>query len=173
MVSKLVGTNEEDRIAALAAATVTTSLEAMGTSYAKTSAVLAAIEDTKWDLFGAVAGLTGERAVAAQGIRTQLIDALSNDEYAVTLKSRLEKLERDALRLLTPPAKPPTEPVGQPIPQRAPQPPSAGTKVVDEGAQQAISATDAAALLAGLQEKLKAEPTVKLDVTWLLYREDT
>ena len=43
-----------------------------------------------------------ERAAAAQGIRDLLVDALCHDEYAVALEPRLDKLERDAVRLLAP-----------------------------------------------------------------------
>ena len=172
LLGRLATASDEARIDALASAEIATSLDAMGTSYAKASAVLQSIEDTKWELFVAVAGLSDERRAAAQGLRAQLVDALSNDEYAVALASRLKKLENDAIRLLTPSPTPPGPGPGpEPPPQPPPPPESPGVEVVDQGVHQGVRAPDLEALLADLESKLESEPALKLDVTWRLYRE--
>jgi len=139
---------------------VKTSLDAMGTSFRKAGAVRGAIEATKWELFQGVTVLTDERAAAAQGLIGQLRDALSHDEYAIALQSRLTKLEGDAIRLLTP-AKPGPEP----------PPPPPGRKVIARADQKNVSAQEAVVLLSELQDKLAAGADLTLDLSWTLYKD--
>ena len=151
----------------LAQAEVKTSRDAMGTAYKKAGKVCDAIESTKWELLEAVAQLSDERKVAARGILAQLVEALTHDEYAIALQPRLSKLEGDAIRLLTPTPKPPIAP-----PKPPPTQPSPGRKVIDTADKQGVLATDAGALLADLRNKLAADTTLKVDLSWTLYKEE-
>jgi len=157
---------EEDTkraIERLAHAEVKTSLDAMGTSFRKAGAVRAAIGATKWELFQGVTALTDERAAAAQGLIGQLREALSHDEYAIALQSRLTKVEGDAIRLLTPPK-------SEPPPPPPPTPPR-GRKVIGRTDKKGVSARQAVVLLAELQDKLTTDADLTLDLSWTLYRD--
>ena len=97
------------RVEVLAHAEVQTSIDAMGTGYRKSVpdkenkvTLRTTIDSTKWELFEAVAGLSDDRKAAADGVIAQLTEAIAHDEYAIALQPRLLKLERDAIRLLTP-----------------------------------------------------------------------
>ena len=155
------------RVELLAQAGVQTSLDAMGTSFTKATVVRTAIDGTKWALFEGVAALVDERKPAADGIVTQLKEALTHDEYAIALQSRLAKLEGDAIRLLTPKPAPTSKPGQQP----GQTTPTQGRKIVKSDSKVGLSATDGAALLAGLQTSLAADPALKVDLTWTLYKE--
>jgi hypothetical protein len=159
------------RVEALAQAGVATSLEAMGTGFRKAAAVQAAIAATKWELLAAATGLTDDRQAAAQGIRSQLVEALSHDEYAIALASRLQKLESDAVRLLAPTKPPPPPPGPPPSPPLPPQPPVVpAIVVVDTADQHGLDASAAQAKLKELTNRLAADPDLQLDLTWKLYR---
>ena len=142
-------------------AEVKTSLDAMGTSFKKAGAVRSAIENTKWALFQGVAALTDDRKAAADGIIALLTEALTHDEYAIALQSRLSKLEEDAIRLLTPKPPPPPPPLPPP-----------GRKVVETADKNALLAADARAVLAALRQKLAEDASLKLDVSWTLYKDE-
>jgi hypothetical protein len=156
------------RVEALAQAEVATSLDAMGTAFRKAAAVQAAIAATKWDLLAGATSLTDDRQLAAQGIRAQLVEALSHDEYAIALPSRLQKLESDAVRLLAPMK--PAQPTG--TPQKPQQVPPVGPAivVVDTADQQGLAGAAAQARLKDLADRLAADPELQLDLTWKLYR---
>jgi hypothetical protein len=159
------------RVEFLAHANVETSLDAMGTSYRKTGAVRNAIETTKWELVEAVAGIADDRRAAADGILTQLKEALTHDEYAIALQPRLSKLVDDAIRLLTPTKPKPgtgTKPGGE---AGGGEGWGTGRKIIEEVDKASVSAADAGSLLSNLQEKLAADGSLKLDVRWTLYQD--
>jgi len=162
LVRSLAAAADASRVEALTNAAVETSLDAMGTSFTKAGVVRRAIEDTRWALFQGVAALSDDRAAAAKGILSQLTEVLQHDEYAIALQSRLSKLEGDAIRLLTPVTPPPPPP---------PPPPSDGVEVVEAAAHQGLLARDAGPLLAELKKKLESDGTLKLDLSWKLFRE--
>jgi len=154
------------RVEFLATAEVQTSLDAMGTGFKKAEAMRGALDGTKWALFQGVAALADDRKTAADGVLAQLKEALTHDEYAIALGSRLVKLEGDAIGLLTPkltPPKPPPEPVIVP---------PAGRKTVETVAETGLSAAAAGLLLADVQKKLAADASLMLDVSWTLYTPD-
>ena len=121
-----------------------------------TNPASATMEATRWELFNAVAALTDDRAAAAQGIHRQLVEALTHDEYAIALQSRLSKLEGDAIRLLTP--------------QTPKLKPTPGIEVVETASSQGLAADEASTLLAELGEKVEGDASLKLDLSWKLYR---
>ena len=155
LLHRLLEATDEDRIDALVEAEIVTSLDAMGTSLKKATSVDAVLDATKWELFQGIQELTDDRAAAAQGIQEQLVEVLSSDEYAVALKSRLQKLEQDAIRLLAP----------------APPSPRPGIEVVEAERRQALAGAQAGEVLADLQGKLRDDAALKLDLEWKLYRE--
>jgi hypothetical protein len=166
-------TDAKARIEALAQAKLATSLDAMGTGFRKAAAVQSAIAATKWDLLAAATSLTDDRQAAAQGIRTQLVEALSHDEYAIALASRLQKLESDAVRLLAP-ARPtaPTAPVAQTSPLPSSKPVVVpDVVVVDTADQHGLDASAAQAKLKDLADRLAADPSLQIDLSWTLYRQ--
>jgi hypothetical protein len=152
------------RVELLATAEVQTSLDAMGTGFKKAEAMRGALDGTKWALFQGVAALVDDRKTAADGVLAQLKEALTHDEYAIALGSRLAKLEGDAIRLLTPKPTPP-----KPTPEPVIIVPPAGRKTVETVAQTGLSSADAGAALAALQDKLKQDTSLRLDLTWTLY----
>ncbi len=161
LVRGLGAAAEPNRLAVLAEAAVQTSLDAMGVSLKKADAVRVAIESTKWALFQAVAGLSDERAPAAEGILRQLREVLTHDELTIALQPRLEKLEGDAIRLLTPSSPPKKTP--PPV-----TPPS--TVTVDAGSRSGLSAAEALQVLGELRTKLEEDDSLRLDLGWTLYK---
>ncbi|MCP4589328.1 MAG: hypothetical protein GY842_01150 [bacterium] len=156
LVRGLVEAGDEHRIEALASAAVATSFEAMGTSFKKAEDVGEALDRTRWELFQAIVELTGEREVAARSLRAQLVEALTFDEYALALGSRLARLEGAAIRLLAPPPVVPETP---------------GIEVVEEESHRELGAEAAGALLDELRGRVAGTPDVKVDLSWKLYRE--
>jgi hypothetical protein len=68
------------------------------------------LTNTRWDMFDAMRDLQDHRRDAAASVLSRLSEVLTSDEHVVPLKSRLEELERDAMRLLTAAAPPPPAP---------------------------------------------------------------
>ncbi len=158
-VVRSISVSDAEPVEVLAGATVATSLDAMGTSFRKSEAVSSLLEATKWELFQGVAALTDERAVAAKGLRDELVEALRSDEYAIALQSRLSKLEGDAIRLLTP------------SPTPTPAPPATGEVVVESESKPHLGREEARAILDDLKVKLEADASLKIDLSWKLYKE--
>jgi hypothetical protein len=163
LVRGLATAETENRVAVLAGCQVATSLDAMATSYRKAAEIQALLASTRWDLLEGLRGLADERAAAALGIIEQLVDALKQDEYAVTLRSRLSKLESDAVRLLTVQTKP--------KPPNPPESASPGSQVIEEQSRTAIAGSLALTLLEDLKHKLEQEGDLRLDLSWKLYRD--
>jgi len=152
---------ESEKIDVLARVEVETSLEAMGTSLRKAAPVNLALQSTRWDLFEGVSRITGERSVAAQTLRKELVDALSHDELAVALATRLNKLEGDAVRILTPP-KPPAPP--------SPRSSEPGRTTIESLIDQALSVPEARAKLEHLLSLLNEEDKMELDLSYTLWK---
>ena len=157
LIRSLVTSSEDGLAEVLAGADVSTSLDAMATSYRKAGGVHGALETAKWNLFEAVSGLTDDRSKAAAGHRARLVEALSHDEYAIALGEKLKKLEDDAIRLLTPPE----------TTQPTPTPPK-GVQVVETKSQEGLAALEAREVLARLASRLEEESDLRLDVSWTL-----
>jgi len=170
LVRSLASAEEDCRIAVLAGCQVATSLEAMATSYRKAGEIESLLASTRWDLLQSLPRLEDERAAAAGGIVEQLVDALRQDEYAVALRSRLSKLEGDAIRLLTVIT---PRPDASPAPQLPPtsRQPVPGVQEVEERSVTAVAGPAALAVLEELQHKLEQEPGLRMDLHWKLYRE--
>jgi hypothetical protein len=147
-------------VESLASAAVTTSLAAMGTSYSKVRETTATLKHTRWALFEAVAALSDDRRTAAEGLRSELEEALRADEYVTSLDPRLGKLEGDAIRLLTPTVTSPP-----------PLPPLPGVEIVSSSIRKGMTSAKAKEVLAGLIEKVSEDESFQLDLNWTIYRE--
>ena len=114
---------------------------------------------------------------------SRLSEVLTSDEHVVPLKSRLEELERDAMRLLTaaapPPSAPAPTPAGTPTaptpaPVTLPPAPAAmGPEVVEEKQQLHLSGAAAAAALDDLKARMAKDQDLELTLSWRLQRKGT
>lgn len=155
LLRALSTSEDEKRVTALAEAEFGTSLEAMGTSLRKAVSVRQSLKSTKWDLLAAAIELSGDRAVGAGALRAGLVEALSHDELAIALASRLSKLESDAVRLLKPPE---------------PEPKPKGVRVVLTEEKKGLSGAEARSSLNQLLDKLKADDGLELDLRYTLWK---
>ena len=164
--------DSKPRVEHLARAALTESLDALGTSWTKAADVRAGLEETKWELFTAVAQLRGDRKAAAEQLIVRLTEALGHDEYAIALQPRLAALTDDAIRLLTPPkAVPKPEPRPEPDPKPEPGGDGHGAEVVEDAEKNALSAADAVAELDQIRDKLEQTPGLRLNLKWTLYKD--
>ena len=147
-------------VQALAGCEPRTSAPAMGTSLASAAAVVAALANTKWQLFEAIRALQDDRQAAEQAILQRLAEALRADEHVTPLAAALDTEADKAIRLLTPPKPPkPPDPKHETKTDR---------KTVVTGGRQSLSAEDAEKELKRLREGLKAGQTVRVDITWTI-----
>lgn len=147
LLRALEAAQRKGRIEIVARASVATSLEAMGRSFRSAAEVHRALEATKWELFTAITALPGDRGEAALAVRAKLVEVLTHDEYAQPLAPVLAQLEREAIRLLTPPA-------------------PAGRTVVERGSQAGLDAAGVERAAAELREKLASDPSLRVDLSW-------
>jgi len=157
LLRSLVPAHGKARIEKLAAAEVDTSLEAMGSSFRKAASCRATLELTKWQLFESIKRLSGERAVEAERLRSELAEALGADEYAVALATKLPALEGRAIELLAPP-------------EREAPPPSAVPGTLQEGRNVDLDAAALRAAAQKLEELLEEHPGSRLTIDWKLHR---
>ena len=176
----------KDLVQALANATVETSEAAVSRSLGQAQTVATALDNTRWDIFDAVRVLTDHRQTAATSIVNRLVEALGSEEHVIPLKSRLEELDRDAVRLLTvaapvvPVPAGDTQPAGSPpapMPAVTAPSPYAGTgatpaaPVLIEEAQKVDLGTEAAtSVLHALQLRLESDHELELTLSWRLQR---
>ena len=83
----------------LASATLQTSDAAVGRTLGQAQTCADTLTNTRWDMFDAMRDLQDHRRDAAASVLSRLSEVLTSDEHVVPLKSRLEELERDAMRL--------------------------------------------------------------------------
>jgi hypothetical protein len=147
-------------IETLANANLRTSDAAVASSLKKAGSVKVCLEGPSWDVLDAVRKLEDERKTAAEGILTDLREALAKDEYAVGLDAKVSQLYKDAVKLLTPPAPPPP-----------PQPPAPGLSKVEAQQKSGLSLAEAEKLVKGLGDKVKNRDKARVDLSWTLYDE--
>jgi hypothetical protein len=184
LLATLQAATDAELVHALAIASIETSEAALGCSMAQAQNVAQALDQAKWSIFDAMQALQDHRQTAAALILSRLSEALGSEEHVIALKSRLEELERDAVRLLTAapqpvPPPPPQQPVISPVPLPAPatpapltgagNPPSAPV-LVNEGEKVGLDTDAAACVLKSLQEQLQGDPELELSLSWRLER---
>lgn len=189
LLATLHAATDADLVQAFASASIETCDAAVSRSMGQAQPVADALNNANWNIFDAMRDLQDQRKAAATSILTRLAEVLSSEEHVIPLKSRLEELERDAVRLLTvaapapSPAAPTTTAVG-PSPTPLPAVPvpmpftGAGTPpaapILVEEAQKADLDTEAAALvLKNLQERLQGDHELELSLSWRIQRRST
>ena len=191
LLATLQAATDADLVQALANATIETSEAAVGRSMGQAQNVADALNNARWDIFDAVKNMTDHRQVAAASIVARLIEALGSEEHVIPLKSKLEELDRDAVRLLTvvaPPPQPvlptltPTSRGASPVPMPvAPEPTpftgagvqSAAPVLVEEAQKVDLNTEAAATVLKTLQERLEGDHELELSLSWRLQRRST
>ena len=189
LLATLQAATDADLVQAFASASIETSDAAVGRSMGQAQNVADALNNANWTIFDAMGDLQDHRHAAAASILSRLTEVLSSEEHVIPLKSRLEELERDAVRLLTvaapapSPVAPTSTPVGAaPVPMPAvPTPtPFTGTgtppaaPVLVEEAQKADLDTEAAAfVLKNLQDRLQGDHELELSLSWRIQRRST
>jgi hypothetical protein len=177
---------EPDVVATLATATLQTSEAAVCRTLGQAKACADALDAGNWQLFDVVRELSDHRSEAAQIIMRRLAEALISDEHVVGLKSKLDELERDAMRLLAAAAPAPSP---APVPSDVPTSGGAGPapasvtiptvpanlapEVVAEKQQLHLTGDDAVAALEDLKARVTSERDLELTLSWRLQRRGT
>lgn len=169
LLRALAGAEGAGAIEALASGELAGSPEALATSLRKAPEVLAAVENTRWQLFEALGALADERAEAGRGIVGSLHEALAADEYAIALAGRLDELEGQAVRLLA--ALPGAGPGPGREPGPRPDPGGPGVEVLASAERRGLAGAEAHAALEELRGRLAGDGGLRLDLRWRLYRE--
>ena len=184
LLASIVQAAEGDMVSTLASATLQTSDAAVGRTLGQALACADALTNTRWEMLDAMRDLQDHRRDAAASVLSRLNEVLTSDEHVLPLKSRLEELERDAMRLLTAAAPPPASapaptPAGMP-PATAPAPlpfppaPAAmGPEIVEEKQQLHLSGDAAAAALDDLKARMARDRDLELTLSWRLQRKGT
>ena len=183
LLASLAQAAEGDVVAALATATLQTSDAAVGRALGQAQACADTLTNARWEMFDAMRDMQDHRQTAAALVLSRLSEGLTSDEHVLPLKSRLEELERDAMRLLTAAAPPPPAPVPTPTPSGTPPaptplalppvPPAMGPEVVEEKQQLHLSGAAAAAALDDLKARMAKDQDLELTLSWRLQRKGT
>lgn len=189
LLAALTSATESDLVTVLATAGLQTSEAAVGRALGQAKACADALEASSyWQLFDVVLDLSDHRVSAAQAFGTRLAEVLASDEHVVSLKSRLDELQRDAMRLLAtaspvPPAVPapasaPGVPTSAPAPVQtpvtiSPVPANLAPEVVDEKQQLHLTGAEAVAALDELKARVTSERDLELTLSWRLQRKGT
>ena len=187
LLASLAQAAEGDVVATLANASLQTSEAAVSRSLGQAQVCIDALGSGNWQLFDVVRDLDGHRRDAAQLIMSRLTEVLTSDEHVVPLKTRLEELAHDGMRLLaaTGPVSGPLTPPGgatppgngvPPVPPPVvipPVPPANGPEVVDEKQQLNLSGAAAVAALDELKTLLTSERDLELTLSWRVQRKGT
>lgn len=186
LLASLHSADDADLVRTLATATIETSEAAVGRSIGQAHTVAEALTTAKWNIFDAMRDLNDHRQGAAQGILQRLAEAIGSDEHVISLKPKLEELDRDAVRLLTvaavasPPVSLPVAPTGPvPAPIPAAQGPSGGVGqcpaavLVEEAQEFDLDSVAATSLLKSLQARLDGDHELELSLSWRIARRST
>lgn len=186
LLAALQAATDAELVQTLANASIETSEAAVGRSMAQAQNVADVLNDAKWPIFDAMRDLRDHRQAAAASIMSHLTEALGSEEHVIPLKTKLEELERDAVRLLTVAAPAPLpadtapSPSGaSPLPMPdAPAPesfsgigtPSAAPILVEEAQKLDLDTEAAASVLKTLQDRLQNDHELELSLSWRLSR---
>jgi hypothetical protein len=106
LVDALSQADGEAFLSALIGAEISSSDQAMGTSFKKAKEVVDALSRVNWELLEAILRLTDERQTAAQAVWTSVKQAFQTDELAVAIGPVLTDAQSRAVRLLSDVPKP-------------------------------------------------------------------
>lgn len=188
LLASLTQATETELVEALATASLQTSDAAVGRALGQAQACAGALGGANWEMFDAMREVKDHRQAAAVAVISRLVEALTSDEHVVGLKSRLQELERDAMRLLTaaapqvPSSPPPSAPAPSPVTHNAPvseplvlNPPRVGTapEIIEEKQQLRLSGDAAATALENLKSRMAQDHDLELMLSWRLQRKGT
>jgi hypothetical protein len=161
-------------VGVLAAATLATSSSAMGTSLKSAGKMVSAIDGCQWQLLDSIKQLADDRKDAAAAIWASVKQAIEADELAVGLEPALRSAMSQATALLVRPTTPPPTPPPTVVPPTPPPtvlPPRGKVRrLVGEKALADMSGSDAVRLLQGLEQELKADAALRLDISYKIIR---
>lgn len=173
LLAALAQADEADVVATLATSDLQTSEAAVGRALGQAKVCAEALEGGNWQLFDVMRTLGDNRANAGQLVIQRLVEALTSDEHVVSLKSRLDELQRDAMALLAASPPPPPPPPG---PGPVIIPPVSDddiSEVVAEKEQQHLRGSEALAALDDLKARITNEKDLELTLSWRLQRKGT
>jgi len=176
LLAALVQAEEADVVATLATSDLQTSEAAVGRALGQAKVCAEALEGGNWQLFDVMRTLGDQRADAGQLVIKRLVEALVSDEHVVSLKSRLDELQRDAMALLAAPPPPPPPPPLPPGPGPVIIPPVSDgdiSEVVEEKEQLHLKGAEALAALDDLKKRINNEQDLELTLSWRLQRKGT
>jgi hypothetical protein len=182
LLASLTAADDASLVTTLATASLQTSEAALARALGQAQAVASALAQANWALFDAVRNLADQRQAAGQALAARLAEVLRHDEHVIPLKTQLDELTAEAVRLLavSAPSAPAPGPVTAPVPPlSAPQAPNtpvpvaAGKVVVEEDVKADLDARSAAALLDDLKVRLQDDQELELTLHWRLQRKGT
>jgi len=162
----LTATHGAGAIEALARAEISTSAEAMGTSFRKSSDLHTVLEHLRWDLFDILTQIDDERAGGAKAILANLKEALESDELAVGLAARITELEGEAIRLLTPVKARHRIPDGGRVKP-------ANHETAESITRQNLSLAEAQQVFREIERGLQIQNDTQVDLTWTLHKSES
>jgi hypothetical protein len=155
---------------AVAHATIETNSTAMGKSLKSAKAILNCLEETRWDLFAAVAKIQDHRKPDADTLIRDVGSWLKVDEHALAggLANKLSEAVGRAIKLFTPTQELEPEPKLPKIDQSKPKP---GWKQVNSGGKARMSNTESISETKSILESLEQNRKLRLTVQWTLEEE--
>jgi hypothetical protein len=145
----------------------------MGECVSKAAELEGNLDRAGWQTFELIKKLSDEHQATAQAILKDLKESIAKDEHVVELAPVLKSAQAQAMRLLekavekkqvttppgtTPPVTPP--PIKPPVKKEK--------KVVEQDSKQDLSLSWAKDVLAQLDGKLKADQSVRVNVSWII-----
>jgi hypothetical protein len=193
LLASIQASTDAALVQTLATASVETSEASVGRCMGQAQPVADALNNARWDIFDAVKELADHRQAAGTSLIGRLVEALGSEEHVIPLKSKLEELDRDAVRLLTvvAPVPVPTPVTGgaamsptgttpEPLPPAPTPEPFAGTGaapvatvLVEQSQKVDMDSEAAASILKTLQERMQGDHELELSLSWRLQRRST
>ena len=181
LLASLTQATETELVETLATTELQTSEAAVGRALGQAQACAGALDTANWEMFDAMREVKDHRQVAAVAVLNRLGEALTSDEHVVGLKSRLQELERDAVRLLTAaappvppsPSPPPPSPTPAPGPLVLTTPVGTAPEIIEEKQELRLSGHAAATALENLKSRLAEDHDLELMLSWRLQRKGT
>jgi hypothetical protein len=175
LLSGIAEADEAEMVNVVARAAVATSATAMGQSIKQSTALVATLDNTPWELFEKMGQVGGDTAPQAQAIVAQVKNALTRDEHVVHLAEALQTARSDAFELLTqmmqPSPAPPQLQIPDASPVVAPSPPIKKPEPTTNR-RRGLGGKEALALLDSIEQALASNPDLALDIDWRLYPKD-
>jgi len=166
LVEQLCSAEPGAIVSLLEAAEVATSESAMGECVGKAAELEGNLETAGWEIFEAVAEITGDRQEKARQILVEVREALQSDEHALQLAPALRGAQAKAVQLLTKPIEVPKPLSGDRHPLKPPVKP--GRREVQRDSREGLTIAEAEACLSRLSRELKPGQTARINLGWVI-----